>query len=122
MSTEANKEISRRWNEEFWNQGQVDAIDRFLHPNYVQHPGRSAGTTDFAAAKESFIQGLKQVRESHPTAQLRIDDLIAEGDKVAFRWTAHEGGRAVWSGISIHRIADGKIIEDWFHNAEVPEA
>jgi len=117
MSTEANKEIARRWNEEFINQRKIDAIERFLHPNYVQHPGANPGTTDFAAAREAFIQGL----ESTPDVHLQIKDLIAEGDKVAFRWTWHEGGKAVAGGISIYRIADGKIIEDWFYNAEVPE-
>ena len=120
MSTEANKEIVRRWNEEFFNQRQVDAIDRFLHPNYVGHPGGSPGTMDFAAAKEEFTKGLESNATSD--AQLRIDDLIAEGDKVAFRWSVHQGGRAVWSGISIHRIEDDKIIEDWYHSTEAAEA
>ena len=119
MSTEANKEIARRWNEEFFNQRKIDAFDRFFHPNYVQHPGGSLDTTDFATAREQFTQGLA---EAPPDLHLQIEDLIAEGDKVAFRWTAHQGGKAIAGGISIYRIEDGKIIEDWFYNAEVPQA
>ena len=117
MSTEANKEIARRWNEEFFNQRKIDAIDRFLHPNYVGYPGGSAGTIDRTTFKEAF-----QGPEFTPDLHLQIEDLIAEGDKVAFRWTMHQGGKAAVRGISIYRIEDGKIIEDWHHNAEVPEA
>ncbi len=114
MSTETNKEIARRWNEEFWNQRQVEAIDRFIHPNYVGHPVNIRG---LAAAREHYTKLL----EAAPDVHLQIEDLIAEGDKVVIRHTMHIGGKAAERGISIYRIEDGKIIEDWFHNAEVPE-
>ena len=114
MSTEANKEISRRWNEEFFNQRQVDAIDRYLHPNYIQHPSNM----DLAAAREFFTNGL----ESTPNLHLQIEDLIAEGDKVVTRWTMHGWQGKTWGGISIYRIEDGKIAEDWAYAAEIPEA
>jgi predicted ester cyclase len=52
--------------------------------------------------------------------------MIAEGDKVAIRWAArgtHQGEllgiqptgkQATWTGISIYRFADGKIVEAWW--------
>ncbi len=114
MSTEANKEISHRWNEEFFNQRQVDALDRFLHPNYVQHPSNM----NLAAAKEFFIKYL----EANPNAHVQIDDLIAEGDKVVVRFTVHGLEGKTWTGIAIHRYEDGKIIEDWAYATEASEA
>jgi predicted ester cyclase len=118
MSTDANKEIARRWNEEFINHRQIDAIDRFLHPNYVGHPpGGYPHTPDRTRFKE-VLQHL----ESTPDLSLQLEDLIAEGDKVVIRYTFHDGGKAVARGISIYRIEDGKIIEDWFHQTAEPEA
>ena len=114
MSTEANKEIVRHFNEEFWNQRKLDAIDRFLHPNYTGHPGN----TPLAAARENFTKML----EDAPDLHLQIDDLIAEGDKVVTRWTWQEGRKAAARGISIYRIEDGKITEDWAYATEVTES
>ncbi len=122
MSTEANKEIVRRWNEEFFNQRKLDAIDRFFHPNYVQYPGNIR----LAAVSEGFTVGL----ESNPDAHLQIEDLIAEGDTVAGRVSyraTHKGefihpvvgripptGKQITiTGIAVVRISDGKIAEQW---------
>ena len=115
MSTDANKEIVRRWNEELFNQRQADANDRFLHPNYVNH---SANFQGLAAAKEVFAK----VLESAPTLHLQMDDVIAEGDTVVARWTWQESGKVTATGISIYRIEDGKIIEDWYHSSAAAEA
>ena len=111
MSTEANKEIARRWNEEVINQRKLDAIDQFLHPNYVGYPD----THGLAAARAGFTQWI----ESTPDLHLQIEDQIAEGDKVVTRWTIRQGGKT-YAGVSIYRIEDGKIIEDWNHWTETP--
>jgi predicted ester cyclase len=64
-------------------------------------------------------------RAAFPDLQIRIDDIIAEGQMVAFRWTSsgtHRGelfgtqptGKQITtSGISILRTAGGKVAEDW---------
>ncbi len=115
MSTEVNKEIARRWHEEVFNHRNFAAIDQFLHPNYVGHRDNTQGLT---AAREGFIKLLKDTPDLH----LHIDDVIAEGDKVVTRWTWQEGERVTWTGISIHRFEDGKIIEDWAHYTKAAEA
>jgi steroid delta-isomerase-like uncharacterized protein len=60
-----------------------------------------------------------------PDLERRIDDLIAEGDKVVARWTAQgtqtgefqglppSGKVATSSGITIFRILDGRVVEEW---------
>jgi steroid delta-isomerase-like uncharacterized protein len=74
-------------------------------------------------------EGVKQIvgvyRAAFPDLHLTIEDLIAEGDKVVVRFTArgtHQGdlmgvaptGKEVTvTGISIVRIAEGKIVEEW---------
>jgi steroid delta-isomerase-like uncharacterized protein len=58
--------------------------------------------------------------------RVTTDDIIAEGDKVVIRWTANgthqgelmgipaSGNQTTWSGMTIYRFADGKIVESWW--------
>jgi predicted ester cyclase len=60
-----------------------------------------------------------------PDIQTTINDIVAEGDKVVTRWTNRGTHRAEWmgaaptgrqvtySGISIDRIASGRVVESW---------
>jgi predicted ester cyclase len=68
---------------------------------------------------------IRRQRDVFPDLHITIDDQVAEDDRVATRWTAamtHQGsltgepptGRAVtFSGITIDRFEDGKIVEAW---------
>ena len=67
--------------------------------------------------------------EMHRTAwsdlHFTVEDLVAEGDKVALHWSCSgthtgewmgippTGKRVTWSGIGIHRVVGGKIVESW---------
>jgi predicted ester cyclase len=117
MSIEENKAIARRWNEELFDKGNPDIIDELAHPDYVSHPGMSS--------HEAFKQSAMQMGSVLSDWSITLEDLIAEGDRVAFRWTAHAthsgpymgvqptGKQITLMGITIYRIADGKVIEDW---------
>jgi predicted SnoaL-like aldol condensation-catalyzing enzyme len=105
MSVEQNKAVVRRWHEEVFNGKNLSVVDEILHPDYVRHTDLQG----IAAARDWLRKGYRD----HPDYQVITEDTIAEGDKVVTRWTAQEGGKARVVGVSIHRIADGKIIEDW---------
>lgn len=107
---EQNKEIVRRFNEEALGQGKLELLDELLHPDYVNY---SADFRGLAAAREGFTK-----MAAGGTVQLTLHDMIAEGDKVAIRWYMVDGDKR-YNGITINRIADGKIIEDWFCYDEV---
>lgn len=109
-SVEQNKEIVRRFNEEALGQGNLELLDDLLHPDYVNH---SADFRGLAAARENFTQMV-----AGGDLQLTLQDMIAEGDRVAIRWHIATGGKR-YNGITINRIADGKIIEDWFCSEEL---
>ena len=121
MSVEENKALVSRFTEEVYGKGNIALIDKFLSPDYV-FPAPPPGVTPDQ-------EGIKQFVSMHHTAfpdfRLMVKDIIAEGDKVVNRWTwsgTHKGefmgipptGKYVTlTGISIHRIEDGKIAEQW---------
>jgi predicted SnoaL-like aldol condensation-catalyzing enzyme len=108
MSVEQNKLIVQRWHEEVFNGRNLSAVDEILHPDYVNHNQNLRG---LAAAKEWLTR--LACDDPPPGGQIIVEDTITEGDKVVTRWTIQEGGRVRSAGISIHRIVEGKIIEDW---------
>ena len=121
MSVEENKTIERRYMEEVWTKGNLAAVDELVATNYVDHTPMPGASPD--------LQGLKQfvtvVTAAFPDWQPTIEDMIAEGDKVVVRFRGrgtHKGefmgipptGKQVaMMAIAIHRIAGGKIVENW---------
>jgi steroid delta-isomerase-like uncharacterized protein len=118
----ALKQTISTYTEEVWNQRRVDAIDRYYSPDYRHHDVSRADVTslaDYKAWSSAPQAGL-------PDIQVAIDALIAEGDMAVRRWTAtgtHTGDLAGiaptrrpvrFSGVSIYRFRDGRIVESWY--------
>ncbi len=121
MSVEENKAIARRLIDEFINKGDLSIADELFAEDFVNHdPGR--GTTP---DREGMKQFLINLRAAFPDQKLTVEDLIAEGDKVVLRFTGSGTHKGDLSGIpptgkqfnvpgvSILRIADGKVVERW---------
>ncbi|MBI3944183.1 MAG: ester cyclase [Chloroflexi bacterium] len=121
MSTEENKALIRRLNEEFWIKGNAGILDEVFAPDFLDHtalPGSVPG-------REGLKQSITMFRAAFSDISDSIDDLIAEGDKVVWRWTFHgtqtdtvmgvpaTGKQITFTGITIDRIANGRIIERW---------
>jgi steroid delta-isomerase-like uncharacterized protein len=120
MSAEENKEVVRR----FWGVWEeddfIELIDELLAPDYVNH---SPGTPDQPAGPEGVKAIVSMFRNGMPDLRVTIDDMIAEGDKVATRYTVegtHEGelfgvpptGRRVSiESMTVERVSGGQIIE-----------
>ena len=81
MSAEANKEVLRVYVETIFNQQQVDRAEELVAPDYVDHaalPGQAPG---LAGAKQKWAMYLAGL----PDLRVTIEELVAEGDKVAVR-------------------------------------
>jgi steroid delta-isomerase-like uncharacterized protein len=116
------KVIVRRYFEEILDGGNLDLVDEIFDPQYVLHDPN-------APEEVRGLEGAKQFvgvfRSAFPDIAHTIEDQIAEGDKVVTRLRAratHKGelmglpptGEEVTiEGISIWRIANGKIKECW---------
>ena len=117
---ERNKEAVRSWLEQAWNQQRIDVIDELIGEDFCFNDALAVirGRADMRAWVEGMHGAL-------PDIALRVDDLIAEGDKVACRLSfeaVHGGdlfgvaptGRKIRSGaIFIVRMADGQFREAW---------
>jgi steroid delta-isomerase-like uncharacterized protein len=101
--------------------GDELAMGELLSPDYVMHV-RGRGDV---VGLEACLNHFAAYREAIPDQHWTVEDQIAEGDKVVVLWTlrgTHAGelmgipptGRQVtMTGISVFRIAGGKLVEDW---------
>jgi steroid delta-isomerase-like uncharacterized protein len=118
MSTDENKALVRRFVEGFWNEGDTATVDELMAVDAaIYMPTGEVVNTD----------GLKSFagtwRESFPDWYSTFEELVAEGDKVAERWTGRgthrgelhgippTGKRVEVPGSVFYRIVDGKIVE-----------
>ena len=120
MSTERNKDVVRRFIEEVFVKCNVDAADELAASDFTPHswPGVDPGI-------ENLKQGQQRVSSGLADVSMKIDDMIAEGDKVAVRLTAHarqdgefmglppSGREYTISETHVFRVADGKVAEHW---------
>ena len=118
MSDQENAELVRS----LWaavNERGAQAMRDFFAPDYVRH----AEQRDYTL--EEFIEIIEERQSAFPDNISETVDVIAQGDRVAYRWVSrgtHRGvyrripatGRPVQAeGITISRLANGKILEDW---------
>jgi steroid delta-isomerase-like uncharacterized protein len=122
MTTETNKALVRRWIEAGWNGHDLTLIDTLYDPNVVQHDPSSPLPVSSSEALKQYIGGFLT---AFPDLYFTIDDLLAESDKVLWRFTAEgahtgpligippSGERAVVTGMALFRVANDKIAEVW---------
>jgi steroid delta-isomerase-like uncharacterized protein len=121
MSPDDNKAVIRAYVETIFNQRQVDRAGELVASDYVDHaalPGQAPGLEGVTQKWAMYLAGI-------PDLRVTIEELVAEGDKVAVRRSyagTHRGellgipatGKQVRiGGISIFRLAEGKIAEHW---------
>jgi steroid delta-isomerase-like uncharacterized protein len=116
---EENKAIARRFLDELWNRSNFGLVDQLLASDYDGH------SSTVIRGPEGAMEFVPRLRNAFPDFQFSILDQIAEGDKVATRWTirgTHEGefqgmppsGKQIeMTGITVFRIANDKLIEGW---------
>jgi steroid delta-isomerase-like uncharacterized protein len=122
MSPEEHKALVRRYIERV-----VNAVDRAAAEELVATDlvFTSPYTPEPARGRESFLDMLNVVHTAIPDFNLAEHDMLAEGDEVATRWTVYgthlgqlgpfapTGKPLAISGLSIYRIANGKVAEGW---------
>ncbi|MDX1614177.1 MAG: ester cyclase [Candidatus Promineifilaceae bacterium] len=117
--SERNRELTRQTFEEIWNRGNLSIIDDHFASDYAGH--------SFAelAGREAVKRFVTMMRRAFPSVHYQIKDEIVSGDKVVQRWriwamhdghfqgVAPTGKEVAIDGISIYRLAAGKLVEGW---------
>jgi steroid delta-isomerase-like uncharacterized protein len=116
IQAEAHQAVVRRFVDEFWSGGNLDAADELMTDDVVIHEpevGNREGLKAFAIA----------LRAAFPDWHSTLEEMVVDGDRVVERWTGrgtHQGqfqgiaptGKQVEvPGVVFYRIAGGKIAE-----------
>ena len=116
-----NKAVVLRSEAELWSKGNLAVADELYSPDFVCH---------FIVGPEwRGLEGIKGAVRSHRTSfpdwHERVDDIVAEGDRVVIRFTSTGTQRGEFQGIAptgrkvsiqevaIFRVVGGKIVEQW---------
>jgi steroid delta-isomerase-like uncharacterized protein len=122
MAADENKSLIREYFERGWNAGDAEVAASFFRDDYINHnpglPGMPPGRAGISMLVNAF-------RGVFPDLHYTIEAQVAEGDRVATRWTMRgtqqgeflgvpaSGKQVEVAGIQIDRIADGQIVEHW---------
>jgi len=121
--SEANKLLARQSFEQVWNQKSEAAIDRMFHRDgksygFMDADGPLVGPEAFKAVHRNFLAAF-------PDLHVDVEDVIAEGDRIAIRWKATmtnlgdglgfpaTGKRGVLTGSAFCTVKGDQIMEGW---------
>src|SRR5829696_2704832 len=121
MSAEENRALARSFYEA-QAKGDLDAMKEMMAPDFVDHSLLSGQAPD----REGYLRGVAEDQAAFSDIRIVIEDQAADGDKVISRFTirgTHDrkyfmgavpiGRKWETTGIAIHRISGGKIVEEW---------
>jgi steroid delta-isomerase-like uncharacterized protein len=121
---ETNKAVVRRFIDEVFLRGSFEAVDELLTQDFTPHTWGSV-----PPGRDGLKEAIGRVRSGISDARMTIDDIIAEGDRVAVRLTSSarhtgdfmgmpaSGKRYEIGEIHIFRLRDGRVAEHW-HQAD----
>jgi len=119
---DANAKGSRRMIEEVFGAGKYELADELVAADAVGH---DPALPETPTGPEGVKEAARGYRGAFPDLRMSAEEVVAQGDKVAIRWTARgthkgelfgiapTGKEATVTGITIDRWAGGKIAESW---------
>jgi steroid delta-isomerase-like uncharacterized protein len=120
--SEENKALVRRWFEDLFNTGNLDVAEEIVAQDHVAHDPVLA---ELPPGPEGDKHVVNLYHGAFPDAQITVEDQLAEGDRVATRWTGRgthqgefmgvppSGNRVEVAGMTINRVSGAKIVETW---------
>lgn len=112
MPGEAHKSVVRRFFREALENGQTAVLEEILDPRCAYFDGGALRFT----SRDDFIEYVIEAREPYTETSVVIDELVADGDKVAVRCEyqlATDDGRSRFAVMGFFEFREGKIISIW---------
>jgi steroid delta-isomerase-like uncharacterized protein len=128
MSAEENKALAQRY-VDLWNGVDLASADAIVGPEFRSRTALQADA--LPSGPENLRQRVAGVRAAFPDARFTIETAVAEGEYVAVRWSTRArqqgefrgvpptGRTVTWAGMSLYRVADGKIADEWIYDNHV---
>jgi predicted ester cyclase len=107
----ADSALARKALEQVCARGDLELARECYAPDFVDH----INATDLHG-HEGIQRSTRLYRALFDDLEIRVVDQVAEGDRVASRWVmtgSNRGRHAEMTGITISRLSDGHIAEDW---------
>ncbi len=113
-AADANAALVRRIGDDVWNAKKFEAIPEIYSADYASYTN---GVRDSLSGPGGVETGIKAILAEYPDAKVTTEEVVANADHAATRWTftgtnAATGKTVKIEGISIGRIADGKLVEN----------
>ena len=117
-----NADGSRRIIEEIFGAGNYDLADELVA---ADAKGHDPALPEVTVGPEGLKQAARGYRNAFPDLKLTVEQVVAEGDYVATRWSARgthkgelfgiaaTGKQSTVTGITIDRWLNGKVVESW---------
>jgi steroid delta-isomerase-like uncharacterized protein len=117
-----NKAIVRRLYEQVWNKRRLEVVDGLVSPSHALNDPIVSGSQ---IGPELYKRRVVEFTTSFPDLRFTIEDVIAEKGKAVVCWTfagTHKaefmkipatGKKVSVEGITIHVIANGKILDSY---------
>lgn len=125
--SEESKAVVQRLGEEAFNGGNLEVADELVASDVVDHdpaPGQAPG-------REGIKQFVATLRAAFPDLRMAVENVVAEGDMVAFSYTISGTHQGEWMGVpptgrrvevkamEMVRIVDGKMVDRWGNTDEL---
>ena len=119
--SETNKVIVRRWFDEIYTKKRLELMDELHAEDFVWHGPSGATVT----SRDGMRDLLRVYIAAFPDVHFTVEDQMSDGDQVVTRWsarathsgefegTAPTGNSIMFTGITISRLENGQLVEEW---------
>ena len=111
--------------EKVWNNGDVEAINEYYHPDFVMQFAALKAGDETTMGFADLANDITEFKAAFPDFHEVVHDLICEGDQVVARLTLIGTQVADYEGfacrekkfeiesVDIYKFSDGKLIRQW---------
>lgn len=122
MAALSNRELVKKFYQEVWNERKAQCVEKYLSPS---HALVDPNAMDTKTGPEAYQEVLTRFMRAFSSLKFEVQEMVCEKDKVVASWIitgVHSGEyngmpptnkKIIVEGISIHQIADGKIMDTY---------